>query len=299
MRICKKRKRVYKGLSRGFTLLEVLVSLGLVSIVLAAIGATIKIAIQQQQVVTRVSALSDMVRDIRTLVMSPDQCSSSIAGISLKSTVSQSLDALNQVDSAGVVTKLYEKNQKYDQWMLDDIQLVIDAEIQEGLFLGKLALSVHSEVGGEDSASTIRTIPLHIETDPNKIVTKCLGLADSKPELSVIDFNEICNVYSKGTDQYDQGVNACKSVYQFSTFSGTAVAAQCAPKWEFDRCTFSFASDTSPTKTSAIFPNGSSLEYGPPPVVTKADGAGGCTCVSAIGVVGTTCKVICKKLNIL
>lgn len=281
-------------LSAGFTVIELVVTTALISIVLASVLNISHSVFQQNKQAKATGDLNTIILDVRALVKSPDQCSSSIKGLNLKTSSSHSLAAISYIDSTGKKTPRYEVSKIYDSWKLDSIDLVSETEIRSGLYFGRINMNFSSTATKGGQSVSRRAIPVHIETDSSGKITSCLSLNSVKPSVNLVDLYEICNVVSEGTDGFDEVTNTCQSLYDFQVFTGDDKTASCPAGWTISSCTYSYSSDTAPATTSAKFPSGT-VSSGPPPVYSTSNGKNGCDCVAAIGVTGPVCKVKCKQ----
>lgn len=208
--------------SRGFSLVEMMIALGIGSIVLAGLGSLMSLSVKANRT-TELNAENMTVRSIiQQIVSQPKPCSVNLSGVVL--------------DTAGLTGKPVEiglvqddpanpghlikgdsliRNQKFGKLTVDEILLAPQAQLSPEIWLVKLILKTRKtgEVMGGSSADS--EVSARVKVDKtNGAILSCVGKDVSAPTVEEAKkLNErICRLASNGAGTYNSVSDSCSAL---------------------------------------------------------------------------------------
>lgn len=310
----------------GMGLVEIMISLGIMSVALLAIGSVMTFGNSSAKNVRGRIEAGDLVREIRLILGNPDRCAQIFSGVAVSSNPSLNSSVGTAVtipldEGSKAISKSHSSEsalgagRTYNQLNINRLNLRVGPKLSLNQYVASLILEVAPlapRVPTSEAAaqSTLRReIPLILNVHPKTHQILGCNARSNLSEFSQSEGNQLCLMVSSAGNFHDPkiwdlGADSCVDTVETKTVYGTETRANCERGWtpvstSASSCTYTFAADSQPVSWTAQYDNGTSVTAGPPPVatylVTASGGANFCGCIPAVGVSGTRCGIICKQ----
>jgi prepilin-type N-terminal cleavage/methylation domain-containing protein len=298
---------------KGMTLIEIVVTLGVASIVLGVLGSFAVSTMGMFDHSAKVLMAGEAFEDIRATMTAKAQCTANLAGKSFSATdpAGLVLQQIGNFDAAGtVVSTSAVVDKDYRGLKVTGLALKPVAQVGTNLIIGNLEISFKKSSGLKSGFSDIvRVLPLFVRLNAGKI-TECWSKVEKPGVLDVAAATgTICSASSGGsTNTYDPVTGTCK-VGNSQWIKGSLTSASCpagmtvAPnpgaystcKGDVDGQVFQDPVAQVPVQLQ----NGMNIPSSRPALLQDYKN-GACVCtwaqdLPASSLVGATCDILCVK----
>jgi type II secretory pathway pseudopilin PulG len=291
--------------SRGFTLTEAIVAIGIVSGLMAVFSSFSTSTFGLFNNMEKSQAVAIAFEDIRLVIKNNQFCTLNLKGTAL--TMSQPTGAqVTQIRSfdkdlqpISIVAQIAQTNKGLT---LSDMRLIPVAFVDDSLMVSNLEMTFLKSSGGHEQSVT-RLIPVYARVQ-NGQVTQCWQRLDQ----GTVEANQACLVMSGGAlNTFDIVTGECK-LANGRWFKGTSRSATC-PRGTYlpkganagGNCAFETGPNFVETFTGSVrtLTDGSSVPFSRPPVITQLDsGTATCHCeiatdLPAEQITSIECSILC------
>lgn len=296
----------------GFSTIEVLIAIGVLSILLAAGVSAFQYNYQKQVEVDSRSFPVDLIRELKQSLANRRYCTANWKGIAFSASDPNgitppapryfNIDLVPPQPQGQILTADGAGNLMYGKLKVESLTLVPEATLKPDLVAARLTVRLaRTRTLGPSSLS--RSFPIWLRLQGGNI-EECSAFIDTNEEIA----DRTCKITHEGLWRLDEN-GQCVPQYTAQWFTGTRDAASCPAGFKFDRTAPAETVCSAQAPAGFIFPevvprtfaNTGTRYFGPAPFMTQSDGVNTCTCsyfvsasiAVAIDTTGFVCKISC------
>lgn len=291
---------------RGFTLVEMMVILGVSTLLVAGLAGSFNFAWRSMRSVDQNQKYQGLVEDLRLALRTKENCTRNLKDRVLDpAQPGIPVTTVNLYDAAGnVQTEIIAPKKDYEGVTVQQVQLIPRASIAKNQVAAELEIQAHKVITSDGPGLQAKSFAVLVEIDP---LTKKIISCSSSMDEGVPLMDRICEVMSGGQQFYDPEKGICVSRYNTTCTPGTRAAATCPAGTKLSSCKVGrpggFDDDFDEViNRGYLGPDGESrlrIIRAPPGFGEMNASTNSCTCFYGVGVTGAfECRACCDTLAV-